>query len=241
MLDVADDAVVGDLEDGSVGVAVNGDDELAFVHSGEMLDGAGDADGKVELGLDGFAGLAYLFGIGTPACVDQGAGGADCGAELVGEGFEKGGEGFGGAHAAASGDDDVGFGEGDAAGLLRGATGDLEAGGGEVEIDVELLGRAGEWGGGGKGSGLDGDDDEWGCGFDRFSDAGEEGVVLGLEGVSGGGERGDVFEEGGVEADGDAGAVLATAAGGGDEDGVGFALGGDLGDGGGPEVGVVVS
>jgi hypothetical protein len=64
--DVADDAIVGDLEDGSFGVAVDGHDDLALVHAGEMLDGSGDADGDVELGLDGLAGLADLLGVGTP-------------------------------------------------------------------------------------------------------------------------------------------------------------------------------
>src|ERR1700729_2919240 len=77
--DVADDTVVGDLEDGGLGVAVNGNDDLAFVHAGEMLDCAGDTDGDVELGLDGFSGLADLLGVGTPAGVDDGPGGADCG------------------------------------------------------------------------------------------------------------------------------------------------------------------
>ncbi len=88
MGDVADDAVVGDFEDGGFGVAVDGDDGLTFVHTGEVLDGAGDADGDVELGLDGLTGLADLLGVGAPASVDDGAGGSDGSAELVGEGFD---------------------------------------------------------------------------------------------------------------------------------------------------------
>ncbi len=67
-----------------------------------MLDGSRDADGYVELGLDGFAGLAYLFGVGTPACVDDGAGGTDGCAKLVGKGFDVLGEAFGAADAAAT-------------------------------------------------------------------------------------------------------------------------------------------
>src|ERR1700730_5089972 len=98
--DVAYDAVVGDLEDGCLGVAVDGDDGFAFVHAGEMLDGSGDTDGDVELGLDGLAGLADLLGVGAPASVHDGTGSSDCGAKLVGEGFDVLGEAFGAADAA---------------------------------------------------------------------------------------------------------------------------------------------
>ena len=37
---IGDEAVVGDLEDGSVGVLVDGDDDLAILHAGQVLDGA---------------------------------------------------------------------------------------------------------------------------------------------------------------------------------------------------------
>ena len=79
-----------------------------------MLDRAGDANGDVGFWLNGLAGLADLFGVGAPACIDDGAGGSDCGAELVGESFDVLGEAFGAAYATASGDDDLGFGERDA-------------------------------------------------------------------------------------------------------------------------------
>ena len=49
---------------------------FALAHAGEMLDRAGDADGDVGLGLHGFAGLADLLGVRTPAGVDYGAGGS---------------------------------------------------------------------------------------------------------------------------------------------------------------------
>jgi hypothetical protein len=49
-----------------------------------MLDGPGDADGDVEFRLDGFAGLADLFGVGPPTGVDDGASGAYGCAELIG-------------------------------------------------------------------------------------------------------------------------------------------------------------
>src|SRR5690606_39729874 len=56
-LDVADDAVVGDLEDGRVGVLVHGHDHLRAVHAREVLHRARDAERHVELGRDGLAGL----------------------------------------------------------------------------------------------------------------------------------------------------------------------------------------
>ena len=176
--DVADDAVVGDFEDGGFGVAVDGDDGFALVHAGEVLDGAGDADGDVELGLDGLAGLADLLGVGAPAGVDDGASGSDGGTELVGEGFDVLGEAFGAADAAAAGDDDVGFREGDAGAALGGLAGDLEARGGEIEVDVELFGGFGAWCCRVEDAGLDGDDCDGAGGFDGFGDAGEIGVVL---------------------------------------------------------------
>ena len=146
MGDVADDAVVGDFEDGGFGVAVDGDDGLALIHAGEVLDGAGDADGNVELGLNGLAGLADLLGVGAPAGVDDGAGGSDGSAELVGESFDVLGEAFGAANAATAGDDDVGFGEGDAGAALGGLAGDVEAWRGKIEVDVELFGGFCAWG-----------------------------------------------------------------------------------------------
>ena len=91
---------------------------------------------------------------------------------------------------------------------------------------------------------FDGHDGDGAGGFDGFGDAGEVGVMLGLEclaaGFAVGLEADDVFEEWGVEFDGDSGTVLAAAAAAADEDDGGFAFGGDLRDGGGPELGVVL-
>ena len=58
------------LEDGGFGVFVDGDDRLGGLHAGPVLDGAGDADGHVQLGGDGLAGLADLELVGyQPASV----------------------------------------------------------------------------------------------------------------------------------------------------------------------------
>ena len=47
--EVADEAVIGDLEDRRFLVLVDRDDDLGILHAGEMLDGARDADRDVEL------------------------------------------------------------------------------------------------------------------------------------------------------------------------------------------------
>ena len=81
---VADQAVIGDLEDRRLLVLVDGDDDLAVLHAGEVLDGARDADGDVELRRDDLAGLADLLVVRRVAGIDRRARGAHRGAELVG-------------------------------------------------------------------------------------------------------------------------------------------------------------
>src|SRR5690242_12038884 len=63
---VAHDAVVGDLEDGSVGVLVDRHDAARGGHAGQVLDGPRDADRHVEFGRNRLAGLADLVVVGTP-------------------------------------------------------------------------------------------------------------------------------------------------------------------------------
>ena len=82
---ITGDAIVGNLEDGRGLVFVDGDDALGILHTGLVLDGAGDAQGDIDLGVDGFTGLAHLV-IGTqPTGVDNGAGRADHAAQLPGQ------------------------------------------------------------------------------------------------------------------------------------------------------------
>jgi hypothetical protein len=89
---IADDAVVGHLEDRRFLVLVDGDDDAAVLHAGEVLDGARDADGDVEVRRDDLAGLADLPVVRHEARVDRGARGAHRRAELVGERLEHLGE-----------------------------------------------------------------------------------------------------------------------------------------------------
>src|SRR5262249_13555430 len=81
--EVADEAIVGDLEDRRLLVLVDGDDHLAVLHAGQMLDRAGDADSDVEVGRDHLAGLADLPVVWRIAGIDGCAACADRGTELV--------------------------------------------------------------------------------------------------------------------------------------------------------------
>src|SRR5207302_9373880 len=71
---VADYAVIGDLEDRSLGVFVDGDDGARAFHAHDVLDGAADAERQIKLGSDGLAGAADLAVHGQPAGIADGAG-----------------------------------------------------------------------------------------------------------------------------------------------------------------------
>src|SRR5699024_7554279 len=86
---VADDAVVRDLEDRGLLVLVHRDDRLGRLHSGSVLDRAGDPERDVQLGRDRLAGLADLELARVEAGVDRGARRADGGLERVGERSEE--------------------------------------------------------------------------------------------------------------------------------------------------------
>src|SRR3954462_1838773 len=85
---VADQAVIGHLEDRRLLVLVDGDDDLAVLHAGQVLDGARDADGDVEVGCDDLAGLADLVVVRRIAGIDRGARGAHRGTEQVGDALD---------------------------------------------------------------------------------------------------------------------------------------------------------
>src|SRR5205085_2992744 len=108
---VADEAHVGDLEDGRFLILVDGDDGLRILHSRQVLDRAGNADSDIDFGGDDLAGLADLVIVGRIAGIDRGAAGADARAKLVGKRVEQGMELVGGAEGAAAGDDDLGAGQ----------------------------------------------------------------------------------------------------------------------------------
>src|SRR5918995_59726 len=74
---VADDAEIGELEDGRVGVLVDRDDRLRALHPDLVLDRARDPAGDVERRRDGLPRLTDLRGVRVPAGVDDCARGRD--------------------------------------------------------------------------------------------------------------------------------------------------------------------
>ena len=68
---------------GASRILVDGDDGARVLDAGQVLDGAGDADGDIQLGRDDLAGLPHLHVARHVAGVDRGARRADGGAELV--------------------------------------------------------------------------------------------------------------------------------------------------------------
>src|SRR6185437_3977567 len=85
LVQVADDAEVGELEDGRVRVLVDRDDRAGALHADLVLDRARDATGDVELRRDAPARLTDLRGVRVPAGVDDGARRRDRAAERLGE------------------------------------------------------------------------------------------------------------------------------------------------------------
>ncbi len=78
-------AVVGDVEDRRLGVGVHGDDQVGALHPFQVLRRAADAQGQIQLGLDGHARLAHLARGRQPALVDHRPRGADRAAQGLGQ------------------------------------------------------------------------------------------------------------------------------------------------------------
>ena len=57
---VRNETIVRDLEDRRFAVVVDGNDDLAFLHPGEVLNRTGNADRDVQIGRDNLAGLTNL-------------------------------------------------------------------------------------------------------------------------------------------------------------------------------------
>ena len=87
--EIGDEAVVCNLEDGSLSVFVDGHDDLAVLHAGQVLDGTADADGNIKLRRDNFARLSNLQVVGNEAGVDGSTRRADGSADLVSKGIQQ--------------------------------------------------------------------------------------------------------------------------------------------------------
>src|SRR5262245_43122951 len=107
LVEVADDAEIGELEDRRVRVLVDRDDDAGALHADLVLDRARDADGHVELRRDGLARLPDLRRVRVPAGVDDRARRGDGSAEGLRELLDEL-EVLGPAQAAAPRDDHVG-------------------------------------------------------------------------------------------------------------------------------------
>ena len=67
LIEVANYAVVCDIEDVSVSILVDGNDAVRAAHAGNVLDSAGDTASDVKLRSNGLAGLANLVSVCDPA------------------------------------------------------------------------------------------------------------------------------------------------------------------------------
>ena len=74
---VCNQTVVSNLEDRCLRVLVDCNDGLGPFHTGEVLDGAADADREVEVGSNDFASLADLEVVRNPTSVADGTTRAD--------------------------------------------------------------------------------------------------------------------------------------------------------------------
>src|SRR4051812_41362142 len=143
LVEVPDDAEVGELEDRRVRILVDRDDVLGVLHADLVLDGPRDAGRQVQLRRDRLAGLADLGGVGVPAGVDHRARGGNRAAQRLGERLAQL-EALGLAEPAATGHEDlsvldVHVGAALLAALDHHGLGRVIL---ELDVDVDHLGRA---------------------------------------------------------------------------------------------------
>jgi len=74
---IAEEAVIAFLENGRIGIVVDGHDYLGCLHDRKMLNGTGNSAGDIEPRAYRFAGLADLQRVGREAGVHGGPGGAN--------------------------------------------------------------------------------------------------------------------------------------------------------------------
>src|SRR5215467_14576760 len=111
LVEIRDQAIIGDLENRRVLVLVDRDDHLGVLHPGEMLNCAGDADRDIKFRRHHLAGLPDLPVVRRISRIHRGARGADAGTELVGERLDIFGEILAALHRSSPGNDDLGRGQ----------------------------------------------------------------------------------------------------------------------------------
>jgi len=80
---IADNAIITIFEYGRFGVVVDGNYRFSRAHSGQMLNGAGDTAGNIEVRTNHLSGLADLMGCGDPSRIHGGTAGAKSGAQSI--------------------------------------------------------------------------------------------------------------------------------------------------------------
>src|SRR5712664_2936767 len=103
--DVADDAVLGDFEDGGVGILVDGDDGARALHADDVLNRAANAQRQIKFRSYRLAGAADLALHREPAFIANRARGGDLAAKSFRERFGLRNI-FGGFDAATDGHDE---------------------------------------------------------------------------------------------------------------------------------------
>src|SRR5690606_13762303 len=104
---VSNQTVVRDLEDRRFLVLVDRNNDFGVLHTGQMLDRAGDTDGDVQARSNDLAGLTDLHVVRYKARVHRSTRGTDSGAQLVGQTVQQL-EVVAILHAPTTGNDDLG-------------------------------------------------------------------------------------------------------------------------------------
>merc|ERR1740123_2917803 len=74
---IADNSIVCNLEDRGFSVLIDGDNDLAILHSCQVLDGTGDSNGDVQTRSNDFTSLPNLEVISDKSGIDSRSGGTD--------------------------------------------------------------------------------------------------------------------------------------------------------------------
>eukprot|EP00128_Syssomonas_multiformis_P011250 Colp12_sorted_trinity150504_noHs@3303 len=87
--EIGNETDIGHLEDGSLGVLVDGNNGLAVLHTSQVLNGTRDTDSNVKLRGNDLASLADLKIVGNEAGINGGTGSTDGSLKLVSKIVEK--------------------------------------------------------------------------------------------------------------------------------------------------------
>ena len=134
LVQVANDAIGSNAEDGGILILVDGDDGLGILHAGNVLDGTRDAQSNIDAGMHGLAGLADLMVSRQPAFIGNGTGSTDNAAQGTSQLFGQGNALLGvRADATANGNNHIST---DQVNQLLSALLDVQ----DLNMDIEIVG-----------------------------------------------------------------------------------------------------